>query len=209
MSRTPSLYRAIKWEREKTEKTGEDNRPNPFCAHVKIFLATATSKTNVYTHKTRTRQRRIFLIRLSRPRFTFHTEKKYEEKISFFLGFVFISFRFFLFLFYLYVFFLSLFFFSAKLTKLEHRHSFPLVMFYSRGNIRHNIFWLTFNPYSFDIFVISTYFITTSYSIRKFMITVIPSSPSSCRHSATTETRSLTISISKHLFIQMISLIFY
>lgn len=111
MSRTPSLYRAIKREREKKEKTGEDNRPNPFCAHVKIFLATATSKTNVYTHKTRTRQRRIFLIRLSRPRFTFHTEKKYEEKISsFFHGFVFISFRFF----YLYVFFLSFFSFRQN-----------------------------------------------------------------------------------------------
>lgn len=60
-----------------------------------------------------------------------------------------------------------------------------LVMFYSRKTSAITYSGLTFNPYSSDIFVISTYFITTSYSISQFMFT--SSAISSYRYPATTE----------------------
>lgn len=101
--------------------------------------------------------------------YVFIPKKWKEEKISsFFLGFLFFLFRFIFFKFYSYGFFLSLFFFSAKLTKLEGIVILSLSScFILVKHPPYNIFWLTFNPYSFDIFVISTYFITTSCSIRQ------------------------------------------
>lgn len=138
----------------------------------------------------RTRQRRSFTYDCHVRGLLFIPQKKRKRKDFFLLPrFCFLFFiRFFLFFNFICMIFFSLFFLfgnsqNSSIVILSLSSCFTLVK-----HPPHNILWLTFNPYSFDIFVISTYFITTSYSIRKFMITVIPSSPSSCRpHSATTE----------------------
>lgn len=118
----------------------EDIRPNILFflfGHVVIFFAIETNKTNVLHTQNGTRQRRIsHTIVTSEVYVSYRKIKNEKKKISsFFLGFIFIS---------LYFFFIcmvfSLSFFSFRqLTKLKHRHSFPLVMFYSPWDIRHNI----------------------------------------------------------------------
>lgn len=82
----------------------------------------------VHAQEKRTRRRRIFLIRLSRSRFTFHTGgKKIERKDLFLLPrFCFVSF-FFCFIVYDFFYFLSLFFFSAT-----HKTRASFILFPSR-----------------------------------------------------------------------------
>lgn len=82
----------------------------------------------VHAQEKRTRRRRIFLIRLSRSRFTFHTGGKKKERKDLFLlpRFFFVSF-FFVLLFMIFFYFLSLFFFSAT-----HKTRASFILFPSR-----------------------------------------------------------------------------
>lgn len=112
----------------------EDIRPNFFffCLRSRSHIPRESDEQDkrVHAQEKRTRRRRIFLIRLSRSRFTFHTGGKKKERKDLFLlpRFCFVSF---FFCFIVYDFFLfSLSFSFRQLTKLEHRSFFfPLVMF--------------------------------------------------------------------------------
>lgn len=177
----------------------------------------STSKRLTCTRTKRTRQRRIFHIRLSRPRFAFSYRKKKRKRKKWKDLFLLPRFYFysvsFLFLFYLYGFFsLSLFSFR-QLTKLEHRHSLPSRhVLLSLKHPPYNILWLTFNPYSSDIF--DDFNLFYYYKLLHSQTHDSPSYRSSLFVIAATfghhRTQILSqFSISKHLFIQMISLIFY
>lgn len=123
-------------KRKEMENASEENRPD-LCFFFPITqISLATSKTNVYTHETNTPTKwKSFSYDCHVRDLRFQTEKMKRRKDLFLLPrffIFFISFHFFLSFIRMVFFSLSFFLFGKTHKTRGHRHSFPLVMFYSR-----------------------------------------------------------------------------